>query len=315
MRLILVTLLCCAAAGIAAPVSLGQARLTASAPEPEAVIASSPDLLSLRFSDRVTFGEDAIEILDRRGRPIDVQTVDGAGRRLAVTLPRQLPEGSYAVGWRVTDEQGSLVTGALNFHVGAAPTQPAVPAAPVATRTASDELRDLARAALIVAVIALLLAAGVFLARRRRPERVYAMAAGQSAVLCVAVAGAGLLIVGGKDPGAPPAAPGTHSARLASGGTLKASITPPRVGAPRVIVDVSGAGGQPDFGLDRVVARLTPTGRGLGPFTVAVPKRKVGRFEPDLLTFPFPGRWRVELSLDRGEPGPERVVFDQEISR
>ncbi len=315
MRLILVTLLCCATAGLAAPVALGQARLASSVPEPEAVIASSPERLSLRFSDRVTFGEDGIEVLDGRGRSIDVRTTNGTGKRLDVALPRQLPEGSYAVGWRVTDEQGSPVTGALNFHVGAAPTQPAVPAAAGATRTASDELRDLARAALIVAALALLLAAGVFLARRRRPEASYAMAAGQSAALCVAVAGAGLLIIGGENAEAPPAAPGTHSARLASGGTIKTSITPPRVGAPRVLVDVSGPGGQPDFGLDRVIARLTPADRRLGPFTIALPKRKVGRFEPDLLTFPFPGRWRVELSLDRGKPNPERVVFDQEISR
>lgn len=315
MRCLIATLAGLGLALVAAPGALAHATLDSSVPAAEAVLDAAPGQLRLRFSNRVVFPDDAVDVLDARGQPVAVEFSPGAGRELTATLPAGLTKGSYAVGWRVTDDHGSPVTGALNFHVGEAPAQPAVPAAPRAERTASDELRDLASTGLIVGLVALLSAAVVFAARRRRPEAALALTAGQTALACSALAAAGLLAIGGDDAQAPPPAPGSHDAQLASGSVAEVNITPPRVGAPRFTVDVRAANGQPDFGLERVVARLTHTARDLGPYTIELPKRQLGRFEPELLSFPFPGRWRIELSIERGDFDAERVVFDQEISR
>lgn len=315
MRTFLATFTCLALVAVAPPGAFAHAKLDSSVPGAEEVLDTAPEQLRLRFSDRVDFPADAIRVLDSRGRPLDIEFARRAGRELTAQLPADVAKGGYVVAWRVTDDHGSPVSGALNFHVGAAPAQPAVPAAPRAERTASDELRDLARAGLVVGLVALLLAAVVFALRRRRPEGLLALTAGQAALACSALAAVGLVAIGGDETSPPPPAPGSHSARLASGNLAEVNITPPRVGAPRFTVDIRGVNGQPDFALDRVVARLTHAERKLGPFTVDVPKRKVGRFEPDLLTFPFPGRWRIELSIERGGSDAERVAFDQEISR
>lgn len=304
-----------AVAAAPAPAALAQAELSSSQPASEAVLDAAPQALTLRFSEAVTFDEDAVRVLDRRGDAVTVRpAAGGSGRTLRVELPDDLAEGSYAAGWRVTGAGGAPLAGALNFHVGTTPAQPVASAPPREDRTPSDELRDLARSALIVALATLLVSAAVALLRRRRPAGELARTAAGTALACGVLAAAGLVVIGPDEAGAPPPAPGARDFRLDSGSRAKLNIAPPRVGAPRVTVDVRGAGGQPDFALDAVTARLTHVDRELGPFTVALPKRKVGRFEPDLLTFPFPGRWRVELVFDRGEGDAERVTVDQEIA-
>lgn len=292
------------------------ARLDGSEPAAEAVLAAPPQRVELDFSAKVSFAPDSVRLLDRGGKVV----ASGSGKaddKVGLDVPAGLEPGSYIVSWQATDDHSSPLSGSLNFHVGAAPAQPAVVAPPRPGRTAGDELDDLSTVGAIVS-LATLLGAGFVLFIRPSPQvRTGALSVACSAAACALIGGAGVLAFGGDAPPAknPTQTSGVLKAQLSTGADVELSITPPRVGAPRFTVSITATNGQPDFGTDKVTAILTPLDRtDLGAFTVDLPKRKPGGFEPDLVTFPFSGRWRVELSIDQDEFTSERLRFIQEVT-
>lgn len=100
----------------AAPAS-AHADLTTSSPAPGAVLTESPDSIDLEFTEPVAVANGAIRVFDSEGSRVDEGVVEVSGRIASLALPT-LDEGSYAVTWRITSDDGHPVTGAFTFQVG-----------------------------------------------------------------------------------------------------------------------------------------------------------------------------------------------------
>lgn len=91
------------------------AQLVDTDPEDGQVLAESPERITLRFDEPVT--EPGGRLIDADGDRIPVDVTSG-GRVVTVTTAATLPEGSYALSWRVVSADGHPVTGDLGFWVG-----------------------------------------------------------------------------------------------------------------------------------------------------------------------------------------------------
>jgi len=104
--------------GVAAPAA-AHAVLVDSSPYPTQLLATSPNQLSLRFSEPVDAGLGAIRLYDEQGTRLDL----GAPERpradvVAVPIPERLVAGSYVVTWRVVSADSHPIRGGFTFRVG-----------------------------------------------------------------------------------------------------------------------------------------------------------------------------------------------------
>lgn len=100
------------------------AELVTSSPANGQTFQQSPQRLRLQFTEAVSVAADGIRLFDAAGKsiavgrpghpPYDRTTVD-------VALPEPLPEGGYAVAWRVVSADSHPISGAYTFTVGPAP--------------------------------------------------------------------------------------------------------------------------------------------------------------------------------------------------
>jgi copper transport protein len=106
----------------AAPAA-AHAALTDSNPKDGAVLATAPKDVTLRFSEQVALGEDAIRVLDPSGKRADTgETLDlSAGNvvKYGIALHRGLPDGTYTVAWQAVSADSHPVSGAFTFSIGA----------------------------------------------------------------------------------------------------------------------------------------------------------------------------------------------------
>lgn len=105
-----------------APPTFAHAILIRSSPRDGARLDTSPPQVALVFSEAVQPQLSAAEVLDPSGKVRSLRSeVTEDGRTLVVFLP-PLPQGSYAVRWRVLSRvDGHLTTGFVVFGVGVEP--------------------------------------------------------------------------------------------------------------------------------------------------------------------------------------------------
>lgn len=94
--------------------------LATSEPRANAVLDTAPDAVSLSFSGDVDPEASDIRIFARDGNAIDgTETAWNDERSVTVTLPDDVPRGSYLVAWNVSPAStGDPVTGFFGFTIG-----------------------------------------------------------------------------------------------------------------------------------------------------------------------------------------------------
>lgn len=103
------------AVGLALPAH-AHASLLGTDPAEGAVLATSPDRITLRFDEPVTLPDKAIQLFDAAGVAVPA---DAAATDTAVTVtPPSVLSGTYLVAWRVISADGHPVVGSLSFSVG-----------------------------------------------------------------------------------------------------------------------------------------------------------------------------------------------------
>ncbi|PYG00559.1 copper transport protein [Georgenia satyanarayanai] len=120
----------------AAPAT-GHAMLLGTDPADGDVLTAPPDVVTLTFNEPVQADDGSVRLLDAAGEPIaaEARPVDDT---VEITVPADLPEGSYVVDWSVVSADGHPVGGAFTFAVGRPSTAVAEVAAPT-----GDPLVDL----------------------------------------------------------------------------------------------------------------------------------------------------------------------------
>lgn len=103
-----------------APVADAHAILESSSPADQSVSATSPDRVTLSFSEPVTLVTESLRVFDANGSRVDrgVASHAGAGSRISIALKSPLATGSYAVAWRVISADTHPVHGGFVFSVG-----------------------------------------------------------------------------------------------------------------------------------------------------------------------------------------------------
>ncbi len=101
-----------------APAS-AHAELLSTVPSAGAVLAGVPNEVELTFDEPVFLVRDGFQLYDGSGahRTVPVAAVDAT---VHVTLPVDLAEGSYVLGWRVVCDDSHPESGVLSFAVGRA---------------------------------------------------------------------------------------------------------------------------------------------------------------------------------------------------
>ncbi|MGW2505792.1 copper resistance CopC family protein, partial [Streptomyces sp. NPDC001588] len=137
------------------------------------VLKTSPEAVTLTFSESVGLLDDSIRVFDPGNRRVhtgEQEHADGRADTARVTLPR-LPQGSYIVAWRVVSADSHPVSGALTFSVGKPSATTAVLPSDEAQDAATTTLYDIARyvayggLALLLGVLVFAMATGAGVAR------------------------------------------------------------------------------------------------------------------------------------------------------
>jgi copper transport protein len=103
----------CFATGVSA-----HASLVATEPADGSVLAEAPKTVQLRFNENVT--PAVISLIDAAGRARNDATARVVDETIVVTLPKDLPQGTQVVSYRVISEDGHPVGGSMVFSIGAA---------------------------------------------------------------------------------------------------------------------------------------------------------------------------------------------------
>jgi copper transport protein len=102
-----------------APDAHAHAVLQESEPANDAVIATSPDTVRVRFDEPVVAVAGAVRVFDADGGRVDDGRLSRpSASEVAVGLKGGLAHGTYTVSWRVVSADTHPVFGAFVFHVG-----------------------------------------------------------------------------------------------------------------------------------------------------------------------------------------------------
>lgn len=102
------------------------AALTGSDPAQGVVVDKAPTQVSLTFSETVAMNGDSLQVLDPKGRKVQVgPPTNVSGTTYAVRLRSGLAKGTYTVAYQVVSADSHPVSGAYTFSVGA-PSQTVV---------------------------------------------------------------------------------------------------------------------------------------------------------------------------------------------
>ncbi|MFJ2017182.1 copper resistance CopC/CopD family protein [Streptomyces nodosus] len=165
LRLVFVLFAVLSALLVGAGPASAHAVLKSSDPVDGTVLKTSPEAITLAFSESVGLLENSIRVFDPGNRRVHTgrqQHADGRANTAHITLP-DLEQGTYIVAWRVVSADSHPASGALTFSVGKPSATTAVLPADTVQDTASTLLHDLTRY-LAYGGLALLLGAGVFAA-------------------------------------------------------------------------------------------------------------------------------------------------------
>lgn len=148
---------------LAPGVAGAHARLTASTPADGSTVAATPDDVVVDFSGAVTVQQGSVEVFAPDGSRVDVgaPTTAQGGTRVTQAINTDAT-GTFGVAYRVSSEDGHVVTGSLSFSIGSAGSGGGRGSA-AATRDAAAVDRTVQAAyssARFIEVLALLVAAG-----------------------------------------------------------------------------------------------------------------------------------------------------------
>jgi copper transport protein len=146
----------------------------------------------------VTFGKDAIVVLDAAGRKVPVQAANSQRDGKAVTTRPQcpIPPGIYTVRWRVTGSDGDEVEEEFRFAVGVALSAGTADGANPRPAWGTAALRWLLLAGLAVAIGALVAQHVTATARAEQPGLPVLRSWAARGVFVALAADVGLLIQG-----------------------------------------------------------------------------------------------------------------------
>jgi len=111
-----------ASAGLMAFSSLvaAHAHLQSSAPAAKAQVTTSPDVLTLNFSEDIEAAFSGVTLLDSAQKPVETtkaRVEADQKNRLIVGLSQPLKAGSYQVNWHVLSVDGHKTAGSYRFSV------------------------------------------------------------------------------------------------------------------------------------------------------------------------------------------------------
>lgn len=111
-----------AAAGLMAFSSLAaaHAHLQSSAPAAKAQVTTSPDALTLNFSEDIEAAFSGVTLLDSAQKPVETtkaRVEADQKNRLIVGLSQPLKAGGYQVNWHVLSVDGHKTEGSYRFSV------------------------------------------------------------------------------------------------------------------------------------------------------------------------------------------------------
>lgn len=171
-RAVAAAVLACLFALVPAGVAAAHAELSTSDPADGSVVATSPEVVTLQFSEGVSVQPDGVRILDGDGKRVDTGKAVAADDLVKATVDGVLPNGGYVVAWRVVSDDGHPIRGAFSFSVGSR-TALRSGLAGEAFEGSTDRFDDLAGAGLrFLSYLAVLGVAGAVLigAALRRPD-------------------------------------------------------------------------------------------------------------------------------------------------
>ncbi|MEO5833550.1 MAG: copper resistance protein CopC [Nakamurella sp.] len=118
-RRLLGVLFAALALGLALPPSSASAHaeLLSTDPAAGAVLATAPTSVELIFDEAVFLVPDGFQLYDATGthRTVPAAAVDATVR---ATMPTDLPDGSYVLGWRVVSDDSHPESGLVPFSIG-----------------------------------------------------------------------------------------------------------------------------------------------------------------------------------------------------
>jgi copper transport protein len=95
------------------------ASLVGAQPTPGSVVATSPSVLTLTFSEPVGIPDHALRLLDSRKQDVSIgRPSHGAGASILTATVPALAPGGYALVWRAISADGHPVSGVVTFSVG-----------------------------------------------------------------------------------------------------------------------------------------------------------------------------------------------------
>ncbi|QDY90003.1 hypothetical protein E7Y32_07105 [Arthrobacter sp. UKPF54-2] len=105
--------------GMPAVPAWAHGELVSTTPAEGAVLPGAPGSVELAFDEPVSLVPDGLQLYDGSGghRSLPGEAVEATVR---VTLPSDLAEGSYVLGWRVVSDDSHPESGVLSFAVGQA---------------------------------------------------------------------------------------------------------------------------------------------------------------------------------------------------
>ena len=119
-RMLLAWLVALAALLLAPAVANAHSHVLFSEPADKAVVDTAPTQLRLLFSGNVSVQPGSIQVFDPEGARVDrgSPTTPGNAARVTQRLAATA-QGTYGVSYRVSSEDGHVITGTLTFSVGA----------------------------------------------------------------------------------------------------------------------------------------------------------------------------------------------------
>lgn len=92
-------------------------------PPDGAVLEQAPAQVTAWFSDELLTGQSSLQVFDADGRQVDngdggVDLNDPDHASMVVSLPPELPDGTYTVRWRASLDDGDVVERGFTFTVG-----------------------------------------------------------------------------------------------------------------------------------------------------------------------------------------------------
>ncbi|MBD3914272.1 copper resistance CopC/CopD family protein [Nocardioides hwasunensis] len=146
--------------GLSAPAS-AHAELIGTDPAEGAVVDAAPGTVTLTFNEAVRLTAQEIAVYDAAGGAVpSTASAGGTDVRVELTDAAAMTDGTYVVSWNVLSGDGHPISGALTFSVGAPSASVAAPPEPQTSSAAVAVVRDVVT---VLAVVGLLLAAGLAL--------------------------------------------------------------------------------------------------------------------------------------------------------